>query len=68
MSEEKQEAIIHGWKLPSLFLSLSQVSLEGKYLIKNIKYSLNSHLYPSTILQEAKHLSQLSHAPPLMVE
>lgn len=49
----------------------SQVSLEGKYLIKNIKYSLNSHLYPSTILQEAKHLSQLSqlpHAPPLMME
>lgn len=56
MSEEKQS--YYSWLETAL--PFSPRSLEDKYRIKNIKYSLNNHLYPSTILQEAKHLSHLS--------
>lgn len=69
MSEEKQKAIYYSWLETALPFSLR--SLEDKYRIENMKYSLNSHLYPSTILQEAKHLRHLSqhpHAPQLIFE
>lgn len=57
MSEEKEEAI-NSWLETALHFSPR--FLAGKCHIQKIKHSLNSHLYPFIILQEAKHLSYLS--------